>query len=253
MMRTYFDVAAMSAAEAADGSTVLVFYSDAEMKLPGATVRIAGGYPWGENEVSVTVDREKPGKIRFRIPRWSRAAFRLNGRELACDDGWHVVDAPAGKSAWSIRFDMSPRIDYRDNVKPERILSSPVWKTEGVTELDYYTVQRFDWMCPEIQGLCRSVPAVQVMRGPLVLAKGRLAGTSREETFFATSIRDHMNGQHGWSASLEPAPKTAANAAVGAAWNLTLSCGWVKKTVPVSDFASVSNVDDPSGWFSVWF
>ena len=25
------------------------------------------------------------------------------------------------------------------------------------------------------------------------------------------------------------------------------------KTVPVSDFASVSNVDDPENWFSLWF
>ena len=253
MMRTYFDVAMMSAAAAQDDATAVLFYSDAELKLPGATVKVSGGYPWSENAVSVTVDREKAGKVRFRIPRWTRDAFRLNGRELSAADGWCTVDAPAGRSAWNLRFDMKPRIDYREGVRAERILPSPVWKTKDATELDYYTVQRFDWMCPEIQGLCRSEPAAQVLRGPLVLAKGRFAGTSREETLFATSIREHMNEQKSWQASLERLQPSAANAGVGAAWNLTLRCGREKRTVVVSDFASVSNVDDPSNWFSVWF
>ena len=97
-------------------------------------------------------------------------------------------------------------------------------------------------------GLSRHDPAMLVFRGPLVLAKGRLAGTLRAETLDASTVRGY-----GWKASLRPAPHTAENAGVPQAWILTLSRGPESKTIPVSDFASVSNVDDPSNWFSLWF
>ena len=35
--------------------------------------------------------------------------------------------------------------------------------------------------------------------------------------------------------------------------NLTLEKGEEKKTIPVADFWSVSCMDDPENWFSVWF
>ena len=82
-----------------------------------------------------------------------------------------------------------------------------------------------------------------------MLAKGRLAGTSREESLFASSLR----GQ-GWrAAALSPAPRTAANAGVPQPWILVLERGGENREIPVADFASVSNLDDPEGWFSLWF
>jgi hypothetical protein len=105
-----------------------------------------------------------------------------------------------------------------------------------------------EWYTPDMAGLSRHDPAMLVFRGPLVLAKGRLAGTSRDETLGASTVRGY-----GWKASLRPAPHTAENAGVPQAWFLTLSRGPESKTIPVSDFASVSNVDDPSNWFSLWF
>ena len=83
---------------------------------------------------------------------------------------------------------------------------------------------------------------------PLVLAKGRLAGTPREETLFASTVRNQ-----GWRASLRPAPRTVANAGVVQPWTLLLERPGEARAIPVADFASVSNVDDPSNWFSLWF
>ena len=88
------------------------------------------------------------------------------------------------------------------------------------------------------------------MRGPLVLAKGRVAGTARGETFAAFP---YENGGEGWAASLAPAPAAAPRAGAGRVWNLTLSRGVEGRTLPVSDFASVSDLDDPDNWFSLWF
>ena len=50
-----------------------------------------------------------------------------------------------------------------------------------------------------------------------------------------------------------PAPRTAANAAVARPWTLLLERAGESRAIPVADFASVSNVDDPSNWFSLWF
>ena len=101
---------------------------------------------------------------------------------------------------------------------------------------------------PEMAGLVREEAGVRILRGPLVLAKGRLAGTAREETLFAATIRNQ-----GWRASLRLAPRTAANVAVPQPWTLLLERDGEVRAIPVADFASVSNVDDPSGWFSIWF
>ena len=106
----------------------------------------------------------------------------------------------------------------------------------------------------DVKVLGRRTSAAQVMRGPLVLAKGRAVGTSRTETLEFNTI----NKQPGWKLSLAPQKRTAANAAPWGAWNLTLEKdvpekGIEKKTVPVADYWSVSCMDDPENWFSLWF
>ena len=90
---------------------------------------------------------------------------------------------------------------------------------------------------------------MRALRGPLVLAKGRMAGTSRAETLFASTLR----AQDWRPESLTRAPRTAANAGVFQPWTLTLRRGDEYRHIPVADFASVSNVDDPDNWFSLWF
>ena len=88
-----------------------------------------------------------------------------------------------------------------------------------------------------------------MLRGSLVLAKGRLAGTSYDETLNMTTIRGG-----GWRASLQRMTSTVSTGGVENSWMLRLDgphgdC----KFIPVSDYASVSNVDDPANWFSLWF
>ena len=243
MMRTYFDFANSVGGVAPDGAVMVALYSDATANLPGAKVAISGGYPYADTPVTVKVTREQAGKVRFRVPRWSQT-FQLNGQTVTAKNGWFEVDAPAGEKAWTLAFDMSPRTEDIP-AGTESIPPSPQRHSLDVMQ---YTVHFMEWYTPDMAGLSRHDPAMLVFRGPLVLAKGRLAGTSRAETLGFTTVRGY-----GWKASLRPAPHTAENAGVPQAWFLTLSRGPESKTIPVSDFASVSNVDDPSNWFSLWF
>ena len=86
------------------------------------------------------------------------------------------------------------------------------------------------------------------MRGPVVLAKGRLAGTSREETLAFETVN-----ALGYRAELLPVKRTCANVSAWGAWTLVLSRNGEKRIIPVADFASVSSVDDAANWFSLWF
>lgn len=235
MMRTFFDYAGSQVARAADGAPCVLLYTDGAVALGDDSFDISGGYPWSDGPVAVRAELAAAGPVRFRVPRWS-ATVEIDGAARKPKDGWVEVEGRAGTNVWSLRFDMSPRQvnwtgrsddDIRDYVR---------------TFMEYRTKN------PEMAGLVREEAGVRFLRGPLVLAKGRLAGTSREETLFASTIRNQ-----GWRASLHPAPRTAANAAVPQPWTLLLERDGESRAIPVADFASVSNVDDPAGWFSLWF
>ena len=50
------------------------------------------------------------------------------------------------------------------------------------------------------------------------------------------------------------AAEQAENTGVENVWLLTLTGPHeTVKVVPVSDYASLSNIDDPANWFSLWF
>jgi hypothetical protein len=157
------------------------------------------------------------------------------------------IDLPveAGEHTFDIVLKMPPRVVDSEAPAFEDI--------DTVTELDTakpegYTKRFMSWYTPEMKGLERRTAAAEVMRGPLLLAKGRLAGTSREETFSFKTIN-----ANGWKVSVSPALRTVGNASVWGAWNMTLEKDGEKRTLPVADYWSVSNVDDPSNWFSLWF
>ena len=247
MMRTYFDFAQSVGGVDAAGTLSVALYGDARATFPGVEMNISGGYPYGDGAAVVSVVRAKAGKIRFRVPSWSKT-FALNGKSVSCDGGWYEVDAPAGASSWSLGFDLSPRVKpwtrgWKRNMPPSG-------STHSITDVDSYTVHFMEWYCADMVGLVRSYSGFHVMRGPLVLAKGRLAGTSRADTFFSFATE---NGMQGWKASLKPLTPSLANAGVPRAWALTLSRGIEEKTFSVADYASLSNVDDPQNWFSLWF
>ena len=247
MMRTYFDVADSVAAIGSDGALAVLLYADAKAVLKDVEVAISGGYPYADAPVTVNVRRATAGKVKFRIPRWSKN-FSVNGVAATAANGWYVADAPAGESAWSLAFDLSPRVLPCTANGAPMVHAAP--QGHSITDVAAYTVHFFEWYTPEMRGLERVEPALRVMRGPLVLAKGRLAGTSRVRTL--TSL-PYENGGDGWKATLKPLPKSVETAGVPQAWTLTLARGVEELTVPVADYASLSNLDDPSNWFSLWF
>ena len=245
MLRGFLDYAASQVARAADGAPCVLLYTDGSAALGGDRFEISGGYPWSDGPVVVRTELAAPGKVRFRVPRWSAAA-ELDGERREPRGGWIEADAPAGARTWTLRFDMSVRqVNWTgrdENIPPASLANAD--EIPGFTSFG----MEYPSHTPEMAGLARCKSGVRMLRGPLVLAKGRLAGTSREETLFAATVRNL-----GWRASLRAAPRTAANAAVPQPWTLLLERDGETRAVPVADFASVSNVDDPAGWFSLWF
>ena len=246
MMRTYFDWAESLAAVSKEGTLAMLQYCDGEIRLDEASIRVRGGYPWADGPVTITVESAKARTMRLRVPAWSKT-FRVNGEMRAHKNGWCDVAVPSGKSTWTLAFDLSPRI-VRWTARGEALPPSPK-VSKSSTNIGQYAVHFMEWYTPEMRGLSRTEGAVRILRGPLVLAKGRLAGTSRDETLNATTIRDGN-----WTVSMRRAAEQAENTGVENVWLLALTGPHeTVKVVPVSDYASLSNIDDPANWFSLWF
>ncbi len=244
MLRTFYDWADTVADVANDGAWEVNFYSDSDIALPGAKIEVRGNYPVSE-AFRMRVVAEKGGRLRLRVPCWAKE-MSVDGVSLAPVNGRVEIPVAAGENSFGLALMMPLRVidseapDFEDI---DTVTDLDTMKPEG------YTKRFMSWYTPEMKGLERRAPAAQVMRGPLVLAKGRLAGTTREETFDFKTI----NKQPGWKASLSPAKRTAENAAAWGAWELSLEKDGERRLIPVADFWSVSNIDDPENWFSLWF
>lgn len=245
MMRTYFDLAGSVAAEE-NGVLSVLLYGDANVRIGGSSVAISGGYPYADSPVVVRIRREKEGVVRFRVPSWCRT-FKVGGEVAPVRDGWSAAQVPAGESTWSLVFDFAPRVIPSGRRWTKPLLPSP---QPHSFEIAGYTVHFMEWYTPEMTGHSRVEPAFTVMRGPLVLAKGRVAGTSRGETLSAFA---YWNGGDDWKTDLSSCACNSVTAGAARVWALTLERGVEKKTFPVTDFASASNFDDPDNWFSLWF
>ena len=244
MMRTYFDYAGSQMARAADGAVCVLLYTDGMASIGTDRVEISGGYPWADGPVTVKVTLAAAGKVRFRVPQWAKT-LDVDGRPATPQDGWIELKGKAGDNAWLVRFDMAPRLVAWTG-REEPIPPSP---QSGNDEIPEYTVHFMEWYTPEMADLSRHEPAMRILRGPLVLAKGRLAGTSREETLSEATLRGE-----GWRASaLLPTDRTVENVGVVQPWTLVLERNGETRNIPVADFASVSSLDDPTNWFSLWF
>ena len=244
MLRTFYDWADTVADVAKDGAWEVNFYSDADIALPGAKIEVHGNYPVSET-FRLRIAAKKGGKLRLRVPYWAKE-ISVDGVSRAPVSGRVEITVVAGENSLGLALKMPPRLINSESPDFEDI--------DTVTDLDTmkpegYTKRFMSWYTPEMKGLERRTPAAQVMRGPLVLAKGRLAGTSRAEAFEFKTI----NRQSGWKASLSPAKRTAENAAAWGAWELSLEKDGERRLIPVADFWSVSNIDDPENWFSLWF
>ena len=105
-------------------------YSDLAATVKGAKVRISGGYPYAESAVLVTVECSRAGKVKFRIPHWSRK-FKIDGCEVTATGGWYETKAPAGAKTWKLEFDMSPRIEADSGGSEEfRLAQAPLEVTK---------------------------------------------------------------------------------------------------------------------------
>lgn len=246
MLRTFYDWAETVADVSRDGYWDVNLYSDADIELPDACIELRGNYPVSES-FRLRLVAARAGRLRLRVPYWA-AGLAVDGETLRPASGRVEIAVPKGERTFEMALAMPPRVVWSEAPDVEDI--------DTVTDLDTrkpegYTKRFMCYNTPEMKGLVRRTAAAQIMRGPLVLAKGRLAGTSRAETLdFAT-----INKQPGWSLSLAASPRRAGNAGVWGAWTLTLkrADGGPERKIPVADFWSVSRIDDPENWFSLWF
>ena len=244
MLRAFYDWTVSVADVSADGAYELNLYSDADFRLKDAEVSIRGGYPVADR-FRVRIRCPHGGKIRFRVPYWTKEIL-IDGRPASIYRGRCERDFRAGEQSFEVAFDMSPRILDSQAPDVEDVLHCVT--NDMLLAKGGYTENAMTWSAKEMRGLVRTTAAAQVMRGPLVLAKGRLVGTSRDETFDFETV-NRRNGR----VSLEEAGRTAGNAAVWGAWRLTFEVEGKRHSVPVGDFWSLSKYDDAENWFSVWF
>ena len=222
MPRGAIDVAQTIAACDAEGTLYVAFYNDGQAKVGDHSVEISGNYPVGD-EVTVKVVRKTPGKVKFRVPAWSMSD--------ADRGGWRTVSAPAGESVHRLAFDLSPRVW----APPRR---------EVPHDCDDWRMGRWGEPGP-IRQYFRTKPGVEVLRGPLVLAKAVAAGTDAD----AIACEDTIFGA---SPVLRLTP-CSPNGTWGA-WTLEIGEGDSALRVPVCDYPSAGDDFSEEGCrFSVWF
>ena len=226
MPRTFVDIAQTTVTHAKSGALSVNFYSDAALDSDLGKLSITGGYPVGDR-VKVAFGPGKGGRARFRIPSCFDSV-RVDGRPAS--GSWFMVDVPKEGRTFELRFVRSPRM----SPSPRTAGCSP--REKSVFETAYEN--------PEMKDLARKTPGVRVQYGPILLAKGLYAGTSKDDV-----LKDLLTDVKGWKLSVAPAKPVKTDGA----WTLTLSKDGVSHVLPVGDFASIADADDASNLFSIWF
>ena len=228
MPRCAVDVAQTIAAKDPEGTLYVAFYNDGRAMVGGDTIEISGNYPIGD-AVTVRVTRKTAGKVRFRIPGWS-AKDEDRGT-------WRTVEVPSGESVHTLAFDLAPRI-----WAPKRTALSeyPEKGPDGKPEWRMWMWTGYG-SDNDLLGAARRTPGVEILRGPMLVAKAEVVGTPTEEIAATMSV-------YGANPSLRMEP-VKVNDSWGA-WNLTIG----DRTVPVCDFGSAGDKYEKGGVrFSVWF
>ncbi len=253
--RGFADFASVAVTLAADGAVCVNSYQDSVTKVAGAVVSVNGNYPFSDT-VSVRVTPTRPFRLRLRVPGWCRkmtvsredipGVDKFEGRAVLAGATCYEIDVPHDWT-YVVRFDM-PATVVRHDVPDVRYPSVRTFAQDW-RESDYakWAVYRYEAPHdnPEMEGLTRGQAFASLRRGPLVLAKCKLAGATFDETLRNGTI----NREDGWSCVLEPIP---ASGTLGA-WRATFTNGARRFGVNVSDFASAADFDDPANWFSVNF
>lgn len=217
--RTFMDMAEGAVTADREGAYHVSFYQDAQVEIDGVRFAISGGYPVS-NRVHVTTSR--PVNVKFRTPAWC-PALRIV-REGACEYG--------------LTFDMNPRLCERSVAPAEG--QRAAWFERSFTFGESAETALH-------KGLYRTTAAATLMYGPLLLAKGREAGSDEGE--FASSAT--VAGE-GYSVRLERT--SGANA--WAVWNVELTKpGAPTVRAKACDYQSAGDRRESVGkaCYSIWF
>lgn len=231
--RGFCDYADMAFEEATPTTYNLNFYTDGDYRLKSVHVEVSGDYPVGDR-VAVRVRTPRALTLSLRMPEgFSFALAGADARRTA--DGRLAASIPAGETALALEFDMPARIES--------------WKTDTArkvdADLDLYLRGMFEMpqYNKEMAGFLRGTDGVRVFRGPLLLAKGTLAGDCDRQVFGDLGIDET------WKATLLPRPR----AGTWGCWNVTFEKDGVRKTVGAGDYQSIADFDDWRNSFSIWF
>ena len=227
--RCAVDVAQTMVARDAEGTLYVALYNDGKATFGDDTVEVSGNYPVGD-VVTVKIVRKSAGRVRFRIPAWSAT-------DADCGT-WRIVEVPSGESVHRFSFDMNPHVrachcpdePQDDGSGVGTDWRRGMWTGYGANE--------------DLLPFMRVSSAVQVMRGPLVIAKAEAVGTSASELRSRESI-------YGTAPALRLEPMTVPG--VWGAWNLVVG-GENGRRIPVCDFCSAGDeFKSPGIRFSLWF
>lgn len=236
--RGFYTFAETALTRAPDGTACLNFFSDLSAALGPLKVATQGNYPISDT-ITLFTNTVEPCRLRLRIPD-TAAALTINGKRFdRSANPWAEIELRS-EQTWVVKFDFLIQVidapfaaDYnRDNVYERDVLG---WSKS------VFTMAARN---PEMVGLWRTEPVARLMRGPLVLAKARAVGATREETFNFKSI-----DRQDYKCELAPLNPTST----WGAWRATFRKDGVAFTVNVCDYSSAADYDDPSNFFSVFF
>lgn len=198
------------------------FFTDFSYARNGTKVEVRGDFPVGDH-VTVRVCDPKRRTVVFRRPGWSRDAPVVTKKEGREGD------------VYELAFDLRPSLE-RVKLLP-RSARELGWNPDGVFEMTVHN--------PEMRGFARKTAGVRICRGPLVLAKAAAVGDGDKMCF--TDIE-------GLDSSWRVTIRDLVGSTTWGAWTLTLSDGkGTSHQIPVCDFATAADYDDPRNAFSIWF
>ena len=231
MPRGFMDVAQTFVTADRGGNLRVNLYSDAEVKIGGAKVAIAGGFPVS-NRVTVTVAGLGEGRrVDFRTPGWCP---KMDIAEAApADDGTRT---------FTLTFDMNPRVvDWK--MPPAEPYDFERRSGKSDRRIGQFTTY---YQEKDLFPLMRTEAAATVQYGPLILAKSKLVGATREQIFDPFTA----NGK-GYKVTVAPLPSTQ----VWGAWKVTLEKGGDRHVYPAADLGSACDRVTPYSVdeYSIWF
>lgn len=236
--RGFMDVVQTIAATNHAGHVYLALYHDSDFSVGDTSISVSGNYPIRDS-VKVLVRAKRETVLSLRVPRWC-GRMTVNGTPVGEDDsagGWTRISVPAGESVCSLGFHMSARIVP---IPPERGGDFPDAKSRKTALHAWSRVSGED----DIVRAFRHSPALQVMRGPLLLAKSiKLGGP--EGSVFESALKDG----DGWKVV---AVEQAAESVWGR-WMLEFRNGQRAHSVDACDYSSAATWDGRSLEFNSFF